>query len=102
MKTVFSVASVATLLVAASGCEATIGPYVTDVQQNANGDLVVYRCTTHVSRSGNIDHYETKDCTQKVLPYPRTAGAAPTSTTSAASETPVPPTAKSSDILIGP
>ena len=73
------------------GCEATVGPYVADITQLPNGDLVVVRCTTTVTRVGNLDSYSTGDCKEKVLRrYPEAASSQPSSSGAARGASDVP------------
>jgi hypothetical protein len=60
-----------------TGCTtATIGPYVTDIQQEDDGRLRIVSCTTEVRKSGTAISIETGDCTTKTLePVPTQAPA---------------------------
>jgi hypothetical protein len=44
-----------------TGCSATIGPYVADIQEMPDGRLLVIRCTTEVSQTGQMTTYENGD-----------------------------------------
>lgn len=55
------------------GCSATIGPYVADIQELPDGRLVVFRCTTEVSQTGQLTSYESGNCTKKIIGQPRSS-----------------------------
>ncbi len=55
-----------------TGCGATVGPYVTDIQEEPDGRFKVTSCTTEVSGSGNNTiRAELGECTTKIIGQPR-------------------------------
>ena len=56
-----------------TGCTATVGPYVADIQELPDGRLLIVRCTTTVSQTGQLTTYENGNCAQKVVGQPRSS-----------------------------
>jgi hypothetical protein len=54
-----------------SGCTATVGPYVTDIQALPDGRWKIISCTTEVSQTGNFLSADVGECTSKVIGQPR-------------------------------
>jgi len=54
-----------------SGCSATVGPYVTDIQALPDGRWKIISCTTEVSQTGQIISADVGECTSKVIGQPR-------------------------------
>jgi hypothetical protein len=57
--------------IALTGCSATIGPYVADIQELPDGRWLVISCTTEVSQTGNMTSFENGNCTKKAIGRPR-------------------------------
>ncbi len=56
-----------------TGCSATIGPYVADIQELPDGRFRIIRCTTEVSQTGQVTSYENGNCNSKVIGHPRSS-----------------------------
>lgn len=56
---------------ALTGCTATIGPYVSDIQELPDGRLLVVRCTTELTQSGQYVSVDNGKCTRKTIGRPQ-------------------------------
>ena len=54
-----------------TGCSATVGPYVTDIQALPDGRWKVISCTTEISQTGQILSSDLGECSSKIIGQPR-------------------------------